>query len=168
MRLILGLMYIVCAWRWGDWKHWKMYYPTILFFIIGNLIYQVLTYNQPMWLLKKSIIPTDTLISIYLAFVCYPAIVLMYIPHFPKQKFKICLYLLLWTAISGAIELIAVKFHLITYHNGWNYYWSLFFDLFMYLFLIIHYKNPLIAWLLTACFILFLWFHFGLTLNNLR
>jgi len=37
MNFVYGFLYLFAAWKWGDWKNWREYYPTILFFIIGDL-----------------------------------------------------------------------------------------------------------------------------------
>lgn len=35
--------------KWGNWRRWRDYYPTILFFIIGDLLYSCLLYNHQLW-----------------------------------------------------------------------------------------------------------------------
>lgn len=47
-RIILVLVFVIIAWKWGDWKNWKLYYPTILFMILGDFVYIFLTYKKPL------------------------------------------------------------------------------------------------------------------------
>jgi hypothetical protein len=48
MNIAFGIMFLLIGWRFGDWRNLGKYYPTILFLIIGDLLYNVLTYNIPM------------------------------------------------------------------------------------------------------------------------
>ena len=32
-QIVVTLIIVVIARKWGDWRNWKQYYPTILFFI---------------------------------------------------------------------------------------------------------------------------------------
>jgi hypothetical protein len=42
-------MISVClCYKYGDWKNWKKYHATILFFILGILVCDLLTYNKPL------------------------------------------------------------------------------------------------------------------------
>ncbi|PIB57799.1 hypothetical protein, partial [Pseudomonas sp. 2822-17] len=50
IHIVIKLLFLFAAYKWGDWEKWEKYYPTILFFIIGDLLYNFLFYNYPMWL----------------------------------------------------------------------------------------------------------------------
>jgi len=47
--IILIIMSIFLCWKYGDWKNWKLYYPTILYLIIGDLACNILTARMPLW-----------------------------------------------------------------------------------------------------------------------
>lgn len=47
-RIMMGAIFIITCWKWGDWKNWKLYYPTIQFLIIGDLKANFLLYNKPL------------------------------------------------------------------------------------------------------------------------
>lgn len=37
MIQLLACLFILVCYKWGDWRNWKTYYPTILFLIAGTL-----------------------------------------------------------------------------------------------------------------------------------
>lgn len=164
MNFLYGALYIGAAWKWGDWKHWRRHYPTILFFIAGDLLYHYLLYDfHPVW--KFEPLPSDanhgitgTHISLMIMAVKYPCTVLIYLGNFPAtQKLHQLLYIVLWTAIYGLNELLSLSFGGVEHYNGWNWYWSLLFNFVMFSILRIHHGSPPWAWLLSAIFIFFLW-----------
>lgn len=169
MRILNGIIFCLSALRWGDWRHWKDYYPTILFFIMGDWLYDILTCKQTMWLYHQSIIPTSTLSNLFNNIFVYIPTVLMYLPHFPdKGLYKKVLYIFVWTAIYGIIEFIFHTMGLITYHNGWNFLASVLFDGILFVIIYVHYKRPIAAWLLSFIVILTLWFSFRLSISHLK
>ncbi|WP_338448335.1 hypothetical protein R4Z09_19085 [Niallia oryzisoli] len=48
MHLFHALLFLLAAMRWGDWLNWRMYYPTILFFIGGDLLKNALLHDYRM------------------------------------------------------------------------------------------------------------------------
>lgn len=164
VNVIYASIWLLALWFWGDWKHWKKYYPTILFFMIGDLVYLYMFSDYfPLWKysipeIDQKVNLTNTHISLSIMLIKYPATILIYLAKFPKQnKTKQFFYMGLWVFIYFVNEVIDVKFHLITYSNGWNLWWSLIFNCVMFYILRIHFIQPLIAWLLSIIFIVFLW-----------
>lgn len=164
VNTIYGLIWLAALWIWGDWKNWKKYYPTILFFILGDFLYlYLLSDHYPMWRYNPAEMDgnvgiTNTHISLSIILIKYPATVLIYLSKFPKEdKKKQCLYILFWVSIYAVNEMIDVKIGLIEYLNGWNYWWSMLFNVAMFIILRVHFRNPVRAWLLSAVFIVFLW-----------
>jgi hypothetical protein len=47
--IILIIISIFLCWKYGDWKNWRLYYPTILYMVIGNLTCDILVYRNPLW-----------------------------------------------------------------------------------------------------------------------
>lgn len=148
MRLLLPLIWILSAYKWSDWRNWKSYYSTILFFIVGDLIYNFVAYNHPLWELtspKLGVTFSVLLVNI----TSWPASTLLYLTHFPLSgKFRKTLYILIWVIIFTLIELVFSWFGYLKYSNGWNIGWSILFDIVMFLLLKIHHEKPPIAWTL--------------------
>ncbi|WP_445491713.1 CBO0543 family protein [Niallia sp. 03133] len=148
MYILINVLYIIAGVIWGDWRNWKKYYPTILFFMMGDFLYNFLLYNKTMWLFHDLILPNHTMITLLAMTISYTATVLIYLGNFPTGWIKRALWFLLWLVIFIVIEYSNCKFGFITYHNGWNMGWSVIFTGIIFFILPIHHKNPLLAWLL--------------------
>lgn len=170
LHIIAGATFLFISWRFGDWKNWTKYYPTILFFIIGDLLYNVLTYNNPTWSYNKDrLFPNHTLINIWIMITIYPATAITYLSHFPKEKIQQILYILLWTMIYVFGELLGLHiFGLINHFNGWNMWWSALFDIILFTMLPIHHKRPLVAWSLSIIVIIFFLTVFNVKISALK
>lgn len=143
------LIWLLSACKWADWKNWRHYYSTILFFINGDLVYYVMTYNHPLWELIASPVFNVTFTVLIIAFIAWPASVLLYLSLYPKSnEFLKILYVLKFVAFFTITELIIFQFDQIKYSNGWNILWSLGFNLLMFPLLKIHHEKPPLAWIL--------------------
>lgn len=170
MHIVSGAIFLFIAWRFGDWKNWKKYYPTILFFIMGDLLYNILTFNHPTWSYSKGwIFPNHTLINLWIMATIYPATTIIYLFYFPKEKIKQILYILLWVLIYVLGELLGLHvFGLIDHFNGWNMWWSALFDIILFTMLPIHHKRPLLAWGLSIIVIIFFLTVFDVKISEMR
>lgn len=157
MNVVFGLLFLFVGWKFGDWKNFKKYYPTILFFIIGDLLYNLLTYNNPMWEYKKDgIFPNHTLSNLWIMITVYPGTVITYLFHFPKKKINQIFYILFWVILYVLWEFVNVHvLGLIDHYNGWNMRWSFLFDFIIFIMLVIHHKRPLLAWGFSIIIIIF-------------
>jgi hypothetical protein len=145
--ILLALISILLCYKLGDWRNWKKYYPTTLFFILSNAVCIDLTCNHPLWLYKPTVI-NETFTDLFISITAYPSTVMMFIPHFPKEKIKILLHISLYAAVYTAAEFMAVKLGSFTYHNGWNIWCTVIFNFLLFPILMLHYKKPLCAWLI--------------------
>jgi hypothetical protein len=163
MHFIFNLVFLFAGIKWGDWKNWRIYYPTILFFIGGDLFKNTLLHNYLMWEYKETIFGENilfshTIINIMIMVIVYPATILIYLGHYPKEIGKRVLWLLLWAFLYSFIEFINLKYlNLIEHHHGWNMIWSIVFNIFMFFIFPIHHKKPLLAISLSILWLLFLW-----------
>lgn len=158
--------YVAIAIKWGDIRGWSKYYSTILFFIIGDLLYHWLLFDlYPMWKfvpygpdVKLGV--THTLIALSIMLIKYPSIVLVYLNKFPEKLKWYIPYIVLWTALLSLNEFITLKAGGLEYYNGWTFLWSVFFGFAMFVILRIHYIRPLLGIGIAFIFIIFLWFIF--------
>lgn len=166
-RIILFGFSIFSAWRWGDWKNWGKYYPTILFFILNSMLYNLLYFNNPLWRFEPlapldTIFFNNTLVSLAVSLIVFPSMALIFLGTYPdKKKTAQLAYIALWVIISSLIELMAVVFGGITYHNGWNFILSVLFNIIMFTFIRLHYLKPLAAWAACALFATLMFLLFG-------
>jgi hypothetical protein len=168
MYILINTFYLIAGFKWGDWRNWKQYYPTILFFIIGDFLYNFLLYKESMWLFHDLILPNHTTITILAMVVTYSATVLIYLGRFPKGWKKRLLWFLLWSGIYLCAEYFNNKLGFITYHNGWNIWWSVLFTGIIFFILPIHHKRPLLAWLLSIIIIVSLLSIFNVKISELK
>ncbi|WP_462409846.1 CBO0543 family protein [Neobacillus sp. Marseille-QA0830] len=164
VNAIYACVWLAALFKWGDWRNWKAYYPTILFFILGYFLYlYLLSDRYPMWRYSPPNIDqqsgiTNTHVALSIMLIKYPATILIYLSKFPNgQIIKKVLYILCWVIIFAVNEFIDRKGHLIKYYNGWNYYWSILFNAVMFFLLWVHHKKTMLAWVLSILFIVFLW-----------
>lgn len=162
MHFLLNLLFLVAAIKWGDWKNWRTYYPTWLFFVGGDLFKNALLNDFRLWSYKETIFGSNILfghliIDILIMLVAYSSTLLIYLGNFPTNRLKQICWILFWVSIYSLIEFVNLNYlNLIEHHNGWNMLWSILFNLVMFTVLIIHVKKPLIAWLMSLLFLFFL------------
>ena len=160
---LLTLIVLAFTFQWGDWRNWKQYYPTILFWALGNLIYLYLTIDKPLWKITTHI-PTP-LADILMTIVIFPCVILLFLPYFPDKNIvtKI-LYIGLWTLIFSFIEWYALQIQHFAHYNGWNFTYSVIFNVGMFTLLQIHYKDSRWAWLISLVTGVFIMTYFKIPL----
>lgn len=168
MYIVMNGLYLIAGYKWGDWRNWQKYYPTILFLIIGDFLYNFLLYNKSMWLFHDLILPNHTIITLSAMVISYAATVLIYLGKFPERWLNRLLWFLLWTGIFLVAEYVNSKLGFITYHNGWTFGWSILFTIIIFLILPIHHKKPLLAWLLSSIIIITLLLVFDIRLSDMK
>jgi hypothetical protein len=114
-----------------------------------------------MWEYKETIFGQDLLpnhltVSLLIMFVAYPATVLIYLGNLPEKKMKMVLWLLFWVALFSLVEYINLRYlDLVMHHNGWTMTWSVLFNLIIFSMLLLHYKYPISALIISIPIILF-------------
>lgn len=152
---------ITIVYKAGDWRNWHKYHTVMMYFALGNLLYNFLTANYFLWRLEADFIPTHTLTEMLYTFIIFPATSLLFIGNYPEneskwRKIRHTLWYIFWYA---AVEFVFMHTGHIKYQYGWSYFWSVGFDCFMFPMLRLFYKRPLIAYLLSIPIaIFFLWF----------
>ncbi|MBT2690688.1 hypothetical protein J7I93_21345 [Bacillus sp. ISL-47] len=176
MNALYAFVWFFALWKWGDWRNWRNYYPTLLFFILGDFLYlYLLSDHYPMWRYNpqgfdEQVHLTNTHVTFSIMAVKYPATILIFLYRFPKNRslFKKILYIAGWVLLYTVNEIIDIKLNLIKYSNGWSLKWSIFFNTTMFTILIVHHKRPVAAWILSILFIIFLWNQFNVPSSVFR
>ncbi|MFD0698138.1 CBO0543 family protein [Paenibacillus sp. GCM10027628] len=174
LHIIIHVLFLFAAWKWGDWKNWKNYYPTILYLIVSDLLYNFLTYNYPLWKFNavsfdKFIYSNHTLITVGIDFINFPATVLMYLGNYPVGKIKQTVYVFTWVLLNTIIEFLSLHtINGITHSNGWNMWWSAVLNLLFYVMLRVHYLHPLLAWIISFGIIILFGIYFGLPIHIMK
>ncbi|WP_071393340.1 CBO0543 family protein [Bacillus tuaregi] len=168
MYLLINALYVIAGYLWGDWRNWKTYYPTILFLILGDFLYNFLLYQKSMWLFHDLILPNHTLITLLAMVVTYSVTVLIYLGRFPESWIKRSIWFVLWSGIYLAAEYFNYRLGFITYHNGWNFWWSVIFTGIIFMILPLHHKRPPVAWLLSIIIVISLLTIFGVKMSDFK
>jgi hypothetical protein len=168
--LALVIMDIVCiglCYKWGDWRNWKRYYSTMLFYIIGSLTENIITCEKPLWLFHGSY-PIDRLADYFFGFLIFPCIIILFLSNYPKGRIRQITYLFAFIFVMSFVEYILYSSNEIEYYNGWNIGWSVLLYVGVFPLLRLHYKKPLWAMLLLFILVCGGMFYFKISLNNLK
>lgn len=150
-RAGLLLSFLFAAWRWGDWRNWQNYYPTMLFTMLVNITASYLAYHHLLWVFTSDkFFTTHTVLNIFNTFTILPLTALLFLSHLPRTtRLKKCLYIILWILLYSLIEAVDQHQGGITYQHGWSFWWSVLLNCTMFPILAIHRHHPAIAWLIT-------------------
>jgi len=166
-HIICAILSIFICYTFGDWRNWKIYYPTILFFILSGVVCILLTFNHPLWLYECNFLH-NTFSDLLISITAYPSTVMVFIPYFPKGIKRIIPYISFYVAIYTIAELVGVKLGYFTYHNGWNVMYTIIFNYIMFSILMLHYKKPLYAWIIALISPHILFFIMNIPYNSIR
>lgn len=146
MHLFLNVFMIFAVWRWGNWKDWEKYHTTMIFLAFSNMLYNFLTYNYRLWIMKPDILLNFKETEILYTVIILMGTTLIYLSRFPNTLKKQILYNLMWIIIYVVIEWILFITGRIQYEHGWNIGWTIIFDTLMFPSLYLHYRKPLLAY----------------------
>jgi hypothetical protein len=166
-HILLAIASIFICYKFGDWRNWKNYYPTILFFILSNAVCILLNYNHPLWFYESKIL-NHTFCDLLVCITVYPSTIMIFIPNFPKKITKGIIHISYYVSIYTIIEFFGVKFGYFTYHNGWNIWCTIVFNYIMFLILYLHHKKPLYAWIIALTSPHILFFIMKIPYNSIR
>ncbi len=163
---ILLLVSLFACFKWGDWKNWKLYYPTLLFYICGSLLENIVTNHKNLWLFYGSH-STDIYIDLVFDFLIFPCLIILFLSNYPQEKRKQFLHVFIFLLVMSLVEVILFLNGDLTYYNGWNVLWSVFVYMGIFPLLRIHYRNPLLAWFILLVLIAGGMIYFQIPLNSL-
>ena len=152
IRLVMVIIWISACYKWGDWKNWRKYYPTMLFFGMGDLIYTAVFHNKILWQFQTKVLvpPINELFVIFGIF--FPT-TLLFLSKFPKNLYHQVLYIGLWVALYMLIEIFATSLEMQKNYNGWSIYWSLLHNVIQFPLVALHHKKPIAAWIIALIFL---------------
>ncbi|WP_227935190.1 CBO0543 family protein [Alkalihalobacillus deserti] len=148
MHVFTAIISIIAVFIWGDWRNWKKYHATLLFFALGNLAYNFLTANYFLWRLDADFISNHTLAEMLYTFIVFPATGILFLGNYPEGVIKQILHTLQWIAIYAFWEYIFNLTGSIQYQYGWTFWWSVATLFVMFPLLKLHVKYPLLAYFL--------------------
>lgn len=152
LRFVLAGIFIISAYKWGDWNNWDKYYSTMLFFGMGDIIYFAIFHNIPLWRFETSIL-FPPMNELFVIFTIFFSTTLLFLSNLPKNLYHQIAYMFFWIIIYITIELFTLSIGMVTHHHGWNMWYSLLFDIILFPLLILHYQKPILAWIVAFIFL---------------
>lgn len=169
MRILLAAAGIFFALIFVKWRHWKEYYPTVLFMLVMNLTMSMITRDHRLWIfLPSSVLTTHTLSDPVHTFITFPATVLLFLSYYPHRLRHQVYFTAAWAALYSWTEFFFSYLGLMTYDNGWSIVWSTLFNCAMFPILRLHYLNPIMAWALSGLILALIWSGFGFSSEMLK
>jgi hypothetical protein len=150
MNCIIGILVIILAYFKGDWKNWEKYYPTMLYTSLSSFVYEFISHSHfHLWELERSFL---NLMGVHFIhnLIVNPLICFVFLSNFPNQFRVRIAYYVKWVILFLGAEWIASHFSILTYHNGWNLWWSFLFILIMFPMIRLHYVHKLRALILSV------------------
>lgn len=170
-RVCLVGGFLLAAWRWGDWRRWEVYYPTMLFTVTVSLFASYVSYHRPLWIFNPgALVRSHTGVELVSTFMIMPATVLIYLSNFPAGgRLPQGLYVLAWAALYAALEAIdTLLVGGISYANGWSLAHSCLFDCVMFPIIRLHHWRPLWGWLAALAVAAYVLTAFGFWVAEMR
>lgn len=137
--------YAAVCYKWGAWRRWREFYPTILYMIIGNLTCSYVFYQYRLWIFSSFM--GDTMTCMVIKDLIYPSAVILFLTHYPEGAMKQLLYILGWAVVNTALEYFALLLGGIYYDHGWTLFWSFILLFAAFALVRLHYKKPLLVWI---------------------
>jgi hypothetical protein len=168
MHIIIILWSVFAAWRWGDWRNWTKYHPTLLFMPIGNLMYGLLVNDKDfyLWRYQSDFLFSQETSDVFYTIIVFPATVLLFLSNYPEGKASQILHILKYVALYCIVEWIGLKVGALKHSHGWTMPWSILFNIVTFTMLRIHHKKPIFAYIFSIAFSLFLLYYFQVPLSD--
>lgn len=149
MHLVINLFIIFATWKWADYKNWKKYHATMLFLPVTSLVYSLLSYSSGVFL--WDVYPdlfNHAITDLMYVIILLPCTVLLFLSNYPRDSFKKVIYFLKYIFIYSAVEAFLFFAGRFKYEDGWSIWYSLIFYFLMFPAIIVHYKRPILAYII--------------------
>lgn len=141
--LLVIVVWILFAYKFIDWSNWKKHYPTILFFIVINMTFNMIYYNHTLWAFRGVTLDwlNHSMINAAFTFFICPAGLMIYLQRFPVERNNQIIYVALWTIFYSVLEHLFSLKGMFVYDNGWNSWLNIPLNLVLFLIVRIHDRN---------------------------
>ncbi|UOY92486.1 hypothetical protein MUG87_19070 [Ectobacillus sp. JY-23] len=168
--LLVIIVWILFARKFIDWSQWRKQYPTVLFFAVATLSYNLLYYNHTLWAFRGITAAwlNHTIINFAFTFFICPMTLFIFLQKFPKERKSQFVFFTVWVTFYSAIQALFAHKGMFVYDNGWNSLHNIWLNIVLFTFVIIHYRNPAIAILLAIPAVALFLFIFPVPLDSLK
>jgi hypothetical protein len=143
--IALTVAYAAACWKWGAWRRWREFYPSILYMVVANLTYAFVFYEYRLWIFSSFM--GDTITCLVIKDLAYPSAVILFLTHYPEGAIKQLLYILGWAVVNTGLEYVALILGGIYYEHGWTLLWSFVLIVIAFALVRLHQKKPLLVWI---------------------
>lgn len=160
MHLFVNVLIILITWKWADYRSWQKYQATMLFLPLTSLVYSLLSYSSGifLWDVKPDLF-NHAISDLLYVIILLPCTVLLFLSNYPAEPFKKVIYYLKYIFIYSAVEIFLYAVGRFGYSDGWTILHSIFFYFLMFPAIIIHYKKPILAYIVFIFLTVFgVWF----------
>lgn len=149
MHLIINLYIIFAVWKWADYKSWQKYHSTMLFLPLMSLVYGYISFSAGifLWNVVPDFLFTHAVTELIYITILLPSTVLLFLTNYPDSPQKIVIHFLKYIFIYSTVETLLYATGRFEYQNGWSIWHSIFFYFLMFPAIIIHYKRPILAYI---------------------
>ncbi|WP_204498216.1 CBO0543 family protein [Aquibacillus albus] len=161
LHIVIAIWVIVASIRWGDWKRWEQYYPTMLYIISAGLVYEFFAQTQfHLWKMNGEWLLNHSIATLLHIFIINPLATFIFLSNYPDPLPKQLFHITKWVIIFLIVEWAGLHFDYITHSNGWSLGWSALFLFKMFPILRLHFTHKLWAITLSVFCVLFYLFIF--------
>jgi hypothetical protein len=160
MHIAVSILTILASIRWGRWKDWREFHPSMLFIATGGLLYEYIVQENTLWKFHPDILYGNEMVVLVYAVITMPISIFLFLSHFPNKWLARILYILIWSGIYIAVEWVLYKFERISYQNEWSLLFSFLFDLVMFSVIALHHNKPIPSYIISVFIIIFLIMYF--------
>ncbi|OEH85342.1 hypothetical protein BHU72_04410 [Desulfuribacillus stibiiarsenatis] len=151
MHIGTAIIAIIATWYYGDWQNWQKYHTTLLFVVLGDLLYNTMTANYFLWQYQvDDFLAHYSFTKLLYTFIVLPCSVLIFLYNFPLSWKGKILRTLKWVFIYGVWEYGFYITGRIEYQHGWNIGWSIAFLLVMFPLIRLHQTRPILTYALSS------------------
>lgn len=120
--LLVIIVWVLFAWRFIDWTQWRRQYPTVLFFMLANFLYNYFYYNHTLWAFRGITAEwlNHSIINFAFTFIICPAGLVIFLQRMPKSKSNRIFYFAVWIGFYTALEWLFSMKGMYVYDHGWN------------------------------------------------
>lgn len=162
MHIAITIWAVAASWRWWSWKYFYKYHATILYMSLLNLLYLFFTVGYPLWKIQPDFGLSFPATSMMYTFIIFPCTAMLFLVRYPAYFKSQVLHNAKWMIIYFGVEWVGSIINRISYGHGWNLGWSLLFVIMMFPMLRLHYKRPILAYLLSIIIILLILYKFDI------
>jgi hypothetical protein len=119
---------------------------------MGDFIYNLVFSEKPLWRFQSDLF-VGPINALFATITIFMPNMLVFLSNLPKGFIKKSSYVVLWIGIYILIELFTTSIGMQTNFNGWNIWWSLLHNVIVFPLLILHTKNPILAWIIAFAFL---------------